>query len=33
VGDDLGIFAFFRFAGIADPTTAITRDDPRCFAQ
>jgi FG-GAP repeat. len=33
VGDDLGIFTFFRFAGIADPTTAITRDDPRCFAQ
>jgi|GEM_PF-2196964 hypothetical protein len=33
VGDDLGIFTFFRFAGTADPTKPITRDDPRCFAQ
>jgi hypothetical protein len=33
VGDDLGIFTFFRFAGTADPTKAITRDDPRCFAR
>jgi hypothetical protein len=32
VGDDMGIFTFFRFAGAADPTKSIL-PDPRCFAQ
>jgi len=32
VGDDLGIFTFFRFAGVADPKKSIVLD-PRCFAQ
>jgi hypothetical protein len=31
VGDDLGIFTLFRFAGIADPKKPIA-PDPRCFA-
>jgi hypothetical protein len=31
VGDDLGIFTFFRFAG-PDPSKSIA-PDPRCFAQ
>jgi hypothetical protein len=32
VGDDLGIFTFFRFAGTLDLTKPIA-SDPRCFAQ
>ncbi|MGB8295433.1 MAG: hypothetical protein WCG85_08395 [Polyangia bacterium] len=32
VGEDVGIFTFFRFAGQADPTKSIL-PDPRCFAQ
>jgi hypothetical protein len=31
-GASAGIFTYFRFAGTADPTTAIA-PDPRCFAQ
>jgi len=32
VGEDVGVFTFFRFAGQADPTKSIL-PDPRCFAQ